>query len=170
MARTHGRLQIFISWQTGQEPVAAFLAVKCVTVVRDSIGHNQVVGSHGGVVAGDLIERFLFDLHVGRLAFGHENGFSTPVIDDNVGAMLDALMRKARLDGGTARRKSPVLNEVLYQVLADPFFGREAHMFPSKRIENRPSPAGGANVKIVLTWKVERLHNRLLKRLSMDVE
>ena len=126
--------------------------------MRYAIGHNQIIRSDRRVVAGDLIEHVLFDFHVGRLAFGHENGFSPSVVGDNVGAVLYTPIRKTRFDRGSACRKTQILNEVLYQVLTHPFLGRQSHMFPAKRIKNGPSFAAGANIEVVLTGKIQKLH------------
>ncbi len=131
--------------------------------MRDAIGNQQIIRPHGRVIAGDLIERLLSDFHAGRLAFCHENGFSPAIVDDNVGAVLHTPVRKSRFDRGSTRRKPQAMDEVLYQVLADPFLGREAHVFPAKRIENGPFFAGGANIKVVLARKIQTLHRSRLQ-------
>ena len=93
------------------------------TEVLESVGDDEVACAYGLVVLTDLIERALIDTDVRCLALRGDDGFARSVVDNDVGAIRNALPFEAGFYPRTTGGVAEIFDEVSNHMLAHPFLG-----------------------------------------------
>lgn len=99
--------------------IVIHLAGVCVYAITD----DEIVDMKQQIVDADLIENSLCDLNIWRLVFDYHFRVILPVVKDAVGTDFLLTDLKRNLIRKQSSGEILVFNQIVDEVLADPFFG-----------------------------------------------
>ena len=141
-----------------QKATGAGGVIHSVTIVLQSVAHDEIVGTEHAVVSNDLIENGLRDFHRGGFVFHDEARTpSVAMAQHGVASPCGAVQIEAHLIGHEHGREVLVVDEEVHEVLAHPLFGCQCHVSTAQ-----PVVDGGASLlcarAIGVGRKIEWLH------------
>ena len=100
-----------------------------------SVAHHQVIYVEQEIIYRNLIEHLLRDGDMRRLVFDNHPGAEFAAVEHAVGTQHLVAAFQLNLVGEQRGRVALVLDEIVYEVLAHPFFGRDGYVFPAQHIQ-----------------------------------
>ena len=106
------------------------------TVVLDPIGDDEVVNLEHEVVAGRLLKDGLVHLDARSLAFHHRDRSPVTRMHHDVRPFRQLVQHQGAFNCDQRRRAAAIMHQVVDEVLAHPFLGRQCHPPTPDRVED----------------------------------
>lgn len=128
--------KFFVPRDVVKEQIFFTVIVHLATVMLQSVRHDEIVGMEQKIIRGDLVEHFLGECDGGCLVLDDHPGVESLVVEHAVGTQL--LLPHLQLDliGQQRGGITEVPDEVMNEILANPFLGGERHIATPKDVEN----------------------------------
>ena len=137
--------------------ISAALVVDLATIVLKPVAHDEPPDAKLDVVSAHLLEDLLTNLYLWRLVFYNHSWLCVASIDDRVAALLGAVQSDGYFVPDALCRIAFLPNQVVDELLANPFFGRQSHIFPPQNVKNMRFPSLCDDFQLRF-WKVQFLH------------
>lgn len=150
-----------------EEGVGAGGGVDLAAVVGHAVADNQEAGVEHEVVSHNLVEHVLRDFHRRRFILHNHCRPAVAVEDDGVAAAGSAVQFDAPLVGDKAYRIAEIFDEMVDEILSDPFLRRQGDEFHAYAVENLERVAVATDACIGVFGKIQFLHNRLFSAVKL---
>ena len=118
------------------ELAGAALIVDAAAEMLHPIAYYEPLHFQLDVVAAYLLEDSLGNLYAGRFVLHNHQRFGARAIHYTIATLPGAVECNRHLVPDALGRIALIYNKVVDELLANPFFGRQRHIFPPQNVEN----------------------------------